>query len=89
MKKIIALILALVILAICMVVFSSCGNKQLFDTNYTFNYAYISGLNEDGSVKRVPISSWKDYDGEQLQIKATDGTVYIVSSYNCILAYEQ
>lgn len=89
MKKIIALILVAVMLVSCMLVFSSCGNKQLFDVNYTFNYAYISGLNEDGSVKRVPISSWKDYEGEQLQIKATDGTVYVVSSYNCILAYEK
>lgn len=71
-----------------MIIISSCGNKQLFDTNYTFNVAYVRGLKDDDVVTKIEIESWKDYDGEQLQIKTKDGTVYVVSSYNCILAYE-
>ena len=42
----------------------------------------------DGSRIEVDIKKWNDYDGEQLQIVAKDGTVYLVSSYNTILIKE-
>lgn len=58
-------------------------NKQLFDTNYSFNKAVIDLHNE---VITVDVARWTDYeDGEQLQIIAQDGTVYLTSSYNCTL----
>ena len=64
----------------------SCGNKDLWDTNYTYDTAIISW--PDGTVKTVEIKQWRDYDGEQLQIIAKDGTIYLVSSYNCVLIKE-
>lgn len=64
----------------------SC-NYQMVDLNYKFDYAYISF--GDGTVKKVEIASWRDYeDGEQIQITDTDGNVYLVSSFNCVLVKE-
>lgn len=81
-KKIVAGICAvLMCVSLC-----SCGNKDLWDTNYTYDTAIISW--PDGTVKTVEIKQWKDYDGEQLQIIAKDGTIYLVSSYNCVLIKE-
>lgn len=58
------------------------GNKDAFDFNYTFDKAivYIGG-----EKMELDIESWKDYEGEQIQIKAADGKVYLVSSLNTIL----
>lgn len=58
------------------------GNKMWYDTDY-FDTAIIDLHNE---VITVEIESWTDFeDGEQLQIKSKDGTVYLTSSYNCTL----
>lgn len=63
---------------------TGCGNKDLFDTNYTYDRAII-GLPNGESVE-VEIKQWKDYeDGEQLQIISKDGTVYLTSTLNCTL----
>lgn len=83
MKKIIALILAVIMLISCMVIFSGCGNKMLLDTTYTFKYAYV--IWPDGTSEKIAIDGWTDYDGEQLQIKTKEGKVYLFSSYNCVL----
>ena len=83
MKKIIALILAVIMLVGCMVIFSGCGNKMLFDTTYNFKYAHV--VWPDGTSETLAIDAWMDYDGEQIQIKTTDGKVYLFSSYNCVL----
>lgn len=62
---------------------ASAYNKQFFDLNYSFDTAIIDLHNE---VVTVDVKSWTDYeDGEQLQIIAKDGTVYLTSSYNCTL----
>lgn len=83
MKKIIALILAVIMLVGCMVILSGCGNKMLFDTTYKFKYAYV--VWPDGTAEKLAIDRWMDYDGEQIQIKTKDGEVYLFSSYNCVL----
>lgn len=83
MKKIIALILAVITLVGCMVILSGCGNKMLFDTTYKFKYAYV--VWPDGTAEKLAIDRWMDYDGEQIQIKTKDGEVYLFSSYNCVL----
>lgn len=58
-------------------------NKSWFDTQYDFNKAIIDLRTE---VITVDVKTWTDYeDGEQLQIVAKDGTVYLTSSYNCTL----
>lgn len=83
MKKLIALILVVVMLVSCTLIFSSCGNKMLLDTTYNFKYAYV--VWPDGTSEKLSIDGWKDYDGEQIQIKLTNGEVYLFSSYNCVL----
>ena len=63
---------------------TGCGNKDLWDTNYTYDRAII-GLPNGESVE-VEIKQWRDYDaGEQIQIVTDDGTVYLTSSFNCTL----
>lgn len=77
MKKIICIVL----LAIFVLLLSGC-NKQLVDLNYKFDYAIIKLPN--GEIVEGEVQSWKDYEGEQLQVKI-NGTVYLVSSINCVL----
>lgn len=63
-------------------VFCSC-NRTIFDTQYTFNYAYITIGDKtiEGSV-----SSWCDYDdSDMVQIILTDDTVYYTHSTNIVL----
>ena len=81
MKKIIALLLAvIVLLSVCLL--SGC-NKQLVDLTYSYEYAII-GL-PNGQVVEGKVSSWTDYeDGDQLQIRI-DGKTYLVHSSNVVL----
>lgn len=84
MKKIIALLMIVLVL----VTMVSCGNRDAFDTVYTFDYAIIAF--PDGTNKKVEIKQWRDYvDGNQIQIKATDGTIYLVHSEDCVLVNEK
>ena len=81
MKKVL-LILATLAMTL-LVAFSTSGcNKQLFDFNYKFSHAYIKIGDE---WKDLEIKTWRDYDGEQIQITLYDDTVILTSSYNCIL----
>ena len=64
--------------------FTGC-NKQIIDLNYTYDYAIIQLPN--GDAVEGKIQSWKDYEGEQLQVKI-DGKLYLCSSYNCVLVDE-
>lgn len=83
-RRIVALIISL---GIGVVMLTGCGNVDVIDTVYTYNKAIINLGN--GEVIEVDVKSWRDYeDGEQLQITATDGTVYLVSSFNCTLIKE-
>lgn len=75
------MLIAVLALIVCMC--TGCGNVQLVDTVYTYDRAIIEM--PGGDVIEVDIKKWGDYDGEQLQIVAEDGTVYLVSSYNCVL----
>ena len=83
MKRIIAI--ALIITAL--LVLASCGNKAVFDTEYTFDYALASF--PDGRVEKIEIKTWTDFeDGDQIQIVAEDGSVYVFHSANCVLVKE-
>ena len=82
--KIIVISLA-TILIIGAGVFTACGNKNVFDFTYSYNYAYIKLQN--GEVIEGSVSSWTDYeDGDQLQI-TIDGVTYLVHASNCTLVY--
>lgn len=81
-KYILAFVTATLLFGIIIAALTSC-NKQIIDTSYTFNKAIINTGNE---VIEVKVKSWKDFeDGDQIQVKAEDGTVYLVHSSNITL----
>lgn len=80
MKKLLAL--GIVLFATLL---SGCGNKDYFDTVYTYDYAIIELQN--GEVIEGEVQTWKDYEGEQLQVKI-DGVTYLVHSENITLMYK-
>ena len=95
MKKNILFIVTIVFMFASSVFMLACSsvnnvrafNKQIFDFNYAFNKAIINLHDE---VITVDVETWTDYeDGEQIQIVATDGTVYLTSSYNCTLINDE
>lgn len=85
MKRTATIILALTLAIGSIFALSGCGNKQIFDTTYTFNRAIISL--PDGTVIDGKVESWTDYeDGDQIQVKI-DGKTYLVHSSNiCLIA---
>lgn len=70
MKKIFAVILTLIMI----LSLTACGNKDIWDTVYTFDYAQIT--TQKGEVVEGKVVSWTDYDdGDSIQvtIKTDDG----------------
>ena len=82
MKRIIVMLLALMTVV---ALFTGCGNKDIFDTVYTFDEAILRL--PDGTVISGEVQSWKDYEGDQLQIKI-DGVTYLVHSSQVVLIAE-
>ena len=81
MKKMIALLLA-VILLMGIALLAGC-NKQMVDLTYSYEYAII-GL-PNGEVVEGKVSSWTDFeDGDQIQVRI-DGKTYLVHSSNVVL----
>jgi len=79
MKK----ILAVLVLVVLMVALTGCGNRDMFDTVYTYDEAVLSMA--DGTIVRGKVENWRDYeDGEQIQVRI-DGVVYLVNSVNITL----
>lgn len=73
------------IMILGLLVLSGCGNRDMFDTNYTYTKAITYIGNERIEIQ---IKQWCDYDGEQIQIIGQDGKTYLVSSFNTILIKE-
>ena len=84
MRKLKTIILIFIII-FSGVMITGCGNKDMFDTNYTYTKAIIYFGDEK---IEIPIKQWCDYEGEQIQIIGTDGKTYLVSSFNTILIRE-
>ena len=78
MKKILA------IMMVIMMTFSmtACGNYEMFDMTYEYDYAIIQLPN--GEIVEGDLDKWTDYEGEQLQV-TIDGNTYLVSSINATL----
>ena len=72
---------------VCVALLTGCGNQDMWDTNYTYNKAIIN-LSPTETIE-VDVKQWGDYDGEQIQIIAKDGTVYLTSSFNCTLINDE
>lgn len=80
MKKILMVLFLIIIMSLSL---CSCGNKQFFDTTYTFDKAIIALPN--GELVEGTIDSWTDYeDGDQIQVKI-NGTTYLVHSEDIVL----
>ena len=76
----------ILILGITLIGLTGCGNMDMFDTEYTFDYAecYFGGKYE-----KIEIKSWTTYsDGEQVQIKGEDGNLYLLNMNYCRLIKE-
>lgn len=82
MKK----ILAVLVLVVLMVALTGCGNRDMFDTVYSYKEAVLSMA--DGTIVRGKVENWRDYeDGEQIQVKI-DGVTYLVNSVNITLIHK-
>ena len=78
-KKVLAVMLTLLMI----LGLTGCGNKDMFDTVYTFDRAIIELPN--GEIVEGKIDRWTDHeDGDQVQI-TIDGTIYLVHSSKCVL----
>lgn len=83
-RKFKRLILGVILSTVFLV--TGCGNKDMFDTVYTFDKAILSL--PDGTVVEGDVVSWTDYeDGDQIQVKIDDKT-YLVHSSNIVLINE-
>ena len=72
----------------CLLLFllAGCGNRQMFDTTWNFNRAYIM---IGDSVIDVEIASWRDFDNsDMIQIRTADGATYLTHSVNVILVQD-
>lgn len=79
-------IFAMIIFGVYRMIYSrTVGNKTVMDMNYTFKKAIVYIGNEKIELN---IKTWKDYDGEQIQIVTEDDKVYLVSSFNTVLISE-
>ena len=81
MKKIIAVLLALVIV-LSVALLAGC-NKQMVDLTYSYERAVL--VLPNGEVIEGRVSSWTDFeDGDQIQVRI-DGKTYLVHSSNIVL----
>ena len=75
-----------IMVVVILISLTGCGNKDIWDFNYTFDKAIIKM--PDGNVLELEIKYWNDYDGEQIQVVDKNGIIYLVSSVNCVLIKE-
>ena len=78
----IRLLFVISFIIVAVIYFTGCGNQQLIDTTYRFDRAIISLPN--GEIIDGKVQSWKDYDGDQLQVKI-NGKTYLVHSEDVAL----
>lgn len=75
--------------ALCIVMMLSmvaCGNSQLIDTTYTFEYAQVAM--PDGSFVEGRVESWKDYEASDMMQVKIGGKTYLTHSTNVVLVSE-
>ena len=64
---------------------TGCGNRQVFDTNWTFTKAKI---NFAGEIIEIELKSWKDYEDTTIRLIDKDGKVYLTDVKNVLLTNE-
>ena len=80
MKKVITFAIAILMLVpmLC-----GCWNYQMFDTTFTFDYAYISLPNDE--CVEGEVQKWRDYeDGDQIQV-TINGITYLTDTTRAVL----
>ncbi len=78
--------LALIAAGVLAIGLTGCGNRQIIDTNYTFDKAIISM--PDGTIVEGEVQSWTDWENsDTVQIKIND-VVYWTHSSNVVLMTE-
>jgi len=81
MKKLIAMLLALIVI-LSVVLLAGC-NKQMVDLTYSYERAVL--VLPNGEVIEGKVSSWTDFeDGDQIQVRI-EGKTYLVHSSNIVL----
>ena len=58
------------------------GNRTIIDTKFYYDYAIVQLAN--GEVIEGKVDSWRDYEGEQLQL-TINGETWLVHSANVSL----
>lgn len=85
MKKAVLAVLLAILLVACTGCDGISYNKQMVDTTYGFEYAYISL--PGGRVIEGTVESWTDFeDGDQLQV-TIDGKTYLTHATNVVLVH--
>jgi hypothetical protein len=84
-SRVLVAIIALFILLTIVCCLTACGNKDMFDTVYAYDYAIISLPN--GEIVEGKVQNWTDYEGDQIQVKI-DGKIYLVHSEDIALIKE-
>lgn len=74
------------IAAVAAAALAGCSNVDLLSTNCTYKYALTKW--PDGTMKKIELKQWRDDKGEQVQVIALDGTVYLLSMNNTVLVRE-
>lgn len=82
MKKLILILAALLLLVGCKITITD--NTSVTTSKDERPVIAIIRMPDD-SVNTVQVSNWYIEKGEQLTIVSTDGTVYRVSSVNCVM----
>lgn len=58
-------------------------NKQVFDTTWDFDYAYVKL--PDGSVVQGKLDSWKDWDDSDVVQVKINGVTYLTHYCNVVM----
>ena len=83
--KLVSLVAVSIVLVGCLFGCLSGCNRQILDLTYEYDKAILSLPN--GTVVEGAVESWRDYEGDQLQVKI-DGVTYLVHSSNCVFMKE-
>ena len=59
------------------------SNYGIFDFNWNYSEAEIKHPN--GSVEKVEVKKWWDYNDDQLQVLTKDGRIILTHSVNVVL----
>lgn len=81
MKRILLSLLALMLALLCM----SCGNQDVFDTNYTMEYIVIY---EGGAYVLHTVKSWSDSESDSVTVTTACCDNYIWTSTNNATLYK-